>query len=113
MPKSGLYTCELCGRQFICRQTKFSHKQRMHPSGTIDNTDILNRMAVLRKRIRDMHTELASLQNKYMIINNLQDIDNDLDATFDHPQEHAPVSPDIDVNNRVSVEQLIRHWTQM
>ena len=119
MVKSGVYTCELCDKQFTNRQSKFSHKQRKHPSGTIDNEDILTRMAVIRERISDLQTELAGLENKYLVMNNIDiDIDDDTSVTIAHhnphhnPHEHAPVSPDIAAANRLSVEQLIRHWTQ-
>jgi hypothetical protein len=132
MVKPGHATCELCGKQFNSRQSKWMHKQRSHPSGTIDNEDILNRMAVIRERISDLHTELVGLENKYMIMNNNKqdmvdnnnnDIDIDIDIDDDddtsvtiahppHPHEHAPASPDIVSTTRLSVEQLIRHWTE-
>ncbi len=117
MVKSGVYTCELCDKQFTNRQSKWMHKQRLHPSGTIDNEDILNRMAVIRERISDLQTELAGLENKYLVMNNIDiDIDDDTSVTIAHPHhnphEHTPVSPDIAAANRLSVEQLIRHWTQ-
>lgn len=129
MPKSGVHTCELCGKQFTNRQSKFSHKQRKHPSGTMDTKDILNRMIVIRERISDLHDELVGLANKYIdmsnnnnkqdIVDNVDDIDDDDDTSVTiahphppHPHEHAPASPDIVSTTRLSVEQLIRHWTE-
>jgi hypothetical protein len=128
MPKPGVHTCELCGKQFTNRQSKFSHKQRKHPSGTMDTKDILNRMIVIRERISDLQDELVGLANKYMGMNNNNDDNNNNDIDIDiddddtsvtiahpphpHPHEHAPASPDIVSTTRLSVEQLIRHWTE-
>jgi hypothetical protein len=131
MPKPGHATCELCGKQFNSRQSKWMHKQRSHPSGTMDNKDILNRMIVIRERISDLQDELVGLANKYMGMNNNNDDNNNNDIDIDididddddtsvtiahphppHPHEHAPASPDIVSTTRLSVEQLIRHWTE-
>jgi len=65
MQKSGLYMCELCDKQFSTRQSKWSHKQRTHPSGMFDNADIEKRVALLEKQISELQSELLTLQNKH------------------------------------------------
>jgi len=94
----------------------------------MDTKDILNRMIVIRERISDLQDELVGLANKYMGMNNNNDDNNNNDIDIDiddddtsvtiahpphpHPHEHAPASPDIVSTTRLSVEQLIRHWTE-
>lgn len=63
--QTGVYTCELCDKQFNTRQAKSMHKQRLHPSGTIDNSDIEKRIAVLEKRIHEIQTEVDGLRAKH------------------------------------------------
>jgi Zinc-finger of C2H2 type len=62
----SVYTCELCDKQFATRQAKSMHKQRLHPSGTMDTSDIDKRMSFLMNRIRDDQKELEGLHAKRM-----------------------------------------------
>lgn len=60
-----VYTCELCGKQYGSSQAKWMHKHRSHPSGTIDNSDIEKRIAVIEKRMADIQSELDGLRSKH------------------------------------------------
>lgn len=70
MEKTGVHKCELCDKQFKSRQSKWMHKQRLHPSGGIDNTDIENRIVVLENRMKEMQAELDALRAKHVFNSN-------------------------------------------
>lgn len=65
MSKGVVYACELCDRHFSSRQSKWMHKQRSHPCGIVDNSDIDKRMVVIEKRILDLQSELDTLRAKH------------------------------------------------
>jgi len=70
MEKTGVHKCELCDKQFKSRQSKWMHKQRSHPTGTITTTDIEDRIVLLEKRIKEMQDEIDPLRAKQASITN-------------------------------------------
>lgn len=68
--KTGVYTCELCGKQYGTSQAKWMHKHRSHPSGSVDITELESRMCVLEKRICEQQAEFDVLREKHKFLTN-------------------------------------------
>lgn len=113
MEKTGVHKCELCDKQFKSRQSKWMHKQRSHPTGTITTTDIEDRIAVLENRIKEMQDEIDALRAKQASItnnsfsgtNNLNIMSNE-NVNFNHSLNN-PSSP----SRSPSPPLRIRHLT--
>ena len=112
MEKTGVHKCELCDKQFKSRQSKWMHKQRSHPTGTITTTDIEDRIVLLEKRIKEMQDEIDALRAKQASItnnnfsgNNVVNMSNE-NVNFNHSL-NSPSSP----SRSPSPPLRIRHLT--